>query len=574
MKKIIMIVFLINSYAYSQTTQITDVEVLNNKIVIKYTGEPRYSISNLEGKKGIKVEFFNSIFKMVYDKPVDNGIITRIVTSQENNKGIVTAYTKLPVSYKEEKSDKDILLIDLIAVSDKDINDAKIIPPSKPSSTKTQSSKTTKDLYELLPSYKIDLEYTDADIRDVITHLLGKAQMNVIFSDDVSGSVSISLKNVPFNEAFKTLLSMKGLIAQKISQNIVRISTKDSLLNDQKNAYLQTKVFFLNYVKASEIKSQIESIAQAEGRTTAKCNVDDTNNALIVTDTPIGLEMVSDLISKLDKMPKQVLIEAKLVEVSLDSALHQGIQWSISGNSNGNYIGAQDAASAIGPQTKWGGPKSITPGYGGSYTGTPPNLLPSQGGSGVELPANVIYGAFRFGRITPNFMFDAVISAAAKKGKANVLSNPKIATLNNKEASINITNQIPYLTTEITNTSGGSVSSTKVTYVTTGIILKVLPTITSDGKIIMKINPTVSQPSQTAPFQPPSVDQRTADTTVVVSDGETIVIGGLIHDSESEYEYKVPFLGDVPILGYLFKKKGKERNRMELLIFVTPKIVE
>jgi len=573
MKKIIMIVFLISSYAYSQT-QITDVEVLNNKIVIKYTGEPRYSISNLEGKKGIKVEFFNSLFKMVYDKPIDNGIITRIVTSQENNKGIVTAYTKLPVSYKEEKSDKDILLIDLIAVPDKDIKDAKIIPPSKPSSTKTQSSKTNKDLYELLPSYKIDLEYTDADIRDVITHLLGKAQINVIFSDDVSGSVSISLKNVPFNEAFKTLLSMKGLIAQKISQNIVRISTKDSLLNDQKNAYLQTKVFFLNYVKASEIKSQIESIAQAEGRTTAKCNVDDTNNALIVTDTPIGLEMVSDLIAKLDKMPKQVLIEAKLVEVSLDSALHQGIQWSISGNSNENYIGAQDAASAIGPQTKWGGPKSITPGYGGSYTGTPPNLLPSQGGSGVELPANVIYGAFRFGRITPNFMFDAVISAAAKKGKANVLSNPKIATLNNKEASINITNQIPYLTTEITNTSGGSVSSTKVTYVTTGIILKVLPTITSDGKIIMKINPTVSQPSQTAPFQPPSVDQRTADTTVVVSDGETIVIGGLIHDSESEYEYKVPFLGDVPILGYLFKKKGKERNRMELLIFVTPKIVE
>ena len=573
MKKIIMIVFLISSYAYSQT-KITDVEVLNNRIVIKYTGEPRYSISNLEGKKGIKVEFFNSIFKMVYDKPVDNGIITRIVTSQENNKGIVTAYTKLPVSYKEEKSGKDILLIDLIAVLDKDLKDAKIIPPSKPSSTKTQSSKTTKDLYELLPSYKIDLEYTDADIRDVITHLLGKAQMNVIFSDDVSGSVSISLKNVPFNEAFKTLLSMKSLIAQKISQNIVRISTRDSLLNDQKNAYLQTKVFFLNYVKASEIKSQIESIAQAEGRTTAKCNVDDTNNALIVTDTPIGLEMVSDLISKLDKMPKQVLIEAKLVEVSLDSALHQGIQWSISGNSNGNYIGAQDAASAIGPQTKWGEPKSITPGYGGSYTGTPPNLLPSKGGAGVELPANVIYGAFRFGRITPNFMFDAVISAAAKKGKANVLSNPKIATLNNKEASINITNQIPYLTTEITNTSGGSVSSTKVTYVTTGIVLKVLPTITSDGKIIMKINPTVSQPSQTAPFQPPSVDQRTADTTVVVSDGETIVIGGLIHDSESEYEYKVPFLGDVPILGYLFKKKGKERNRMELLIFVTPKIVE
>jgi len=574
MKKVIMLIFMLTTYAYSQT-RIDDVAVLNSRIIIKYRGDIKYSISSLNDKRGIRIEFFDSIFKVVYDKPIEKGIVSRILTSQKNNKAVVIAYTRLPVYYKEDRSQKDILFIDLIAISD-DIKDANVILPSKKLKSSTSLRRESLELYDILPSYKIDLEYSESDIRDVITYLLNKAGLNVIFSEDVDGTISISLKDVPFNEAFKTILSLKGLIAQKISKNIVRISTKNSILNEQKNAYLQTKVFFLNYVKASDIKSQIESIAQAEGRTTAKCNVDDTNNALIVTDTPMGLEMISDLISKIDRMPKQVLIEAKLVEVSLDSGLHQGIQWSVSGNSGGNFIGSQDATSAIGPQTKWGGPKSITPGYDDNtgYIGTPPNLLPSQGGTGVELPANVIYGAFRFGRITPNFMFDAVISAAAKKGKANILSNPKIATLNNKEASINITNQIPYLTTEITNTSGGSVSSTKVTYVTTGIVLKVLPTITSDGKIIMKINPSVSQPSQSAPFQPPSVDQRTADTTVVVSDGETVVIGGLIHDSENEYEYKVPLLGDIPFLGYLFKKKGKERNRMELLIFVTPKIVE
>jgi len=573
MKKLILLVFVLNGYLYSQT-KIEELNILNSAVEVKYSGEIKYSVSFMENKRGVKVEIYNAFLKALYDKPVDKGMVARVVSVQKENTAVINIYTRLPVTYKTYEGEKGILKIELISLPDEDIKDVKIIPPSTSTKTKISSPTRSKDFYDLLPTYKIDIDYSDTDLRDVITQLLTKAGINVVYSDDVGGSITISLRNIPFNEAVKTILSSKGLVAQKISDNVVRISTKDSILNEQKNAYLQTKVFFLNYVKASDIKSQIESIAQAEGRTTSKCNVDDTNNALIVTDTPMGLELISNLISKLDKMPKQVLIEAKLVEVSLDSELHHGIQWSISGTLHGNYIGAQDASSAIGPTDRWGNPKSITPGYGGSYTGTPPNLSPLKGGTGVELPAKVMYGAFRFGRITPNFMFDVMISAAAQKGKANVLSNPKIATLNNKEASINITNQIPYLTTEITNTSGGSVASTKVTYVTTGIILKVLPTITSDGKIIMKINPTVSQPSQTAEFQPPSVDQRTADTTVVVSDGETIVIGGLIHDTESEYEYKVPLLGDVPLVGYLFKKKGKERNRMELLIFVTPKIVE
>ncbi len=198
------------------------------------------------------------------------------------------------------------------------------------------------------------------------------------------------------------------------------------------------------------------------------------------------------------------------------------------------------------------------------------------GGTGVTLPANLVYGAFRLGKVASNYMFDAVITAAAKKGKAKVLSDPKVATLNNKEANINITTQIPYTTTETTASTPPTLT-TKVTYLTTGIVLKVTPTINSDGRISMKINPTVSQPSPTiTPVAggAPGIDTRSADTNVIVRDGETIVIGGLISDTQSEAVFKIPILGDIPLLGYLFKKKSMSRTRMELLIFVTPKILE
>jgi len=168
-----------------------------------------------------------------------------------------------------------------------------------------------------------------------------------------------------------------------------------------------------------------------------------------------------------------------------------------------------------------------------------------------------------------------VISAAAKKGKAKVLSNPKVATINNKEANINITTQIPYATTETTG-STPPVLTTKVVFIETGIILKVTPTITSDGKISMRVNPSVSQPSPTITVVSgaPGIDKRSADTNVIVQDGETIVIGGLIYDTQSDYVFKIPLLGDIPILGALFRKKSTSRTRQELLIFVTPRIIE
>jgi len=594
----------------AQNINLESVRISAESVYIQTTGNAEYKITEIKDPPRLILDLQNTKVKTLQNLPANGTFLKRVRTGQfstnpdiarivmeltqktaydiikKTNEIIVVIGGKLSKNKeikdtpKEEKENIPVIQPDSLTNNSEyiELKKESAISTTKTSSPSTSKTYTSKSIMESLPKEIIpNLDYTDADIKEVLNMLASKINVNIIYADDVSGTISISLKKVPFDEAFKTILNVKGLAAQQVGDNIIRIATPQTFMNEQKKAMLQTRVFFLNYAKAADIKSQIESIAQAEGRTTSKCNIDENNNALIVTDTPIGLETTARIIKSLDRMPKQVLIEAKLVEVALDSDFHLGIQWSASGNKNGNYIGANDITSAIGPTTQWGGQKSIIPNYDAtSIKGTQANLSATSGGTGVNLPANVIYGAFRLGRVTSNFMFDSVISAAAKKGKAKVLSDPKVATLNNKEANINITTQIPYTTTETTG-STPPISTTKVVYVTTGIVLKVTPTITSDGKIAMKINPSVSQPSPTiTPVAggAPGIDTRSADTNVIVQDGETIVIGGLIHDTQSDYVFKVPLLGDIPILGYLFRKKSTSRSRMELLIFVTPRIIE
>ena len=448
-----------------------------------------------------------------------------------------------------------------------------VILPKKMASAPVD--KISRNIMSNLPADLVSLDYSDVDVRDIISMLAAKAGINVIYSEDVTGTTSINLNKVSFDEAFRTVLSVNGFAAQQLGDNILRIATPQTFLAEQKKAYLQTSVFFLNYSKAADVKVQLDAVATAE-ESKGKCTIDEANNALIITDSALGLENTARIIRSLDRVPKQVVIEAKLVEVSLDDSLDYGIQWSGYGEKNGNYFGAGDSKYTAGPSSL-GNPSNVIPGYlAPGQAGTAGILSVANGGTGVNLPSDVVYGAFRLGKVAANYMFDAVITAAAKKGKAKVLSDPKVATLNNKEATINITSQTPYTTSQTTQ-AAPPVTTTAVVYLTTGIILKVTPTINSDGRISMKINPQVSQLSATIPLAlggAPGVDTRSADTNVIVRDGETIVIGGLIHDAQSETLYKVPILGDIPLLGYLFKKKSMSRTRMELIIFVTPRIIE
>ena len=432
-----------------------------------------------------------------------------------------------------------------------------------------------RDIMSRLPKDMVSLDYDNTDVRDVIKLLAAKAKVNIIYGPDVSGMLTLHLTNVPFNEAFRTVLSMMQLSTDQVGDNVMRVITPAALTTQRTAATAVTKVIPLNYAKAAMVKATIDQVRQAEGRSGAS-SVDAPTNSLIVTESLEGMLATENLIAQLDQRPRQVLIEAKLVEVNLNNELDYGIQWDAFGAQRGAVAGQQgttlvgSAAGLVGPT--YGIPldgnpiqTSVTPGGGVGSSGR---------GTGVGLPADKIFGAFTLGRVTNNYILNATITAAASEGKAKVLSDPKIATLNNQPANINVTTQIPYVTSNVSSTG---VQTQTVSFVTTGIQLTVTPSINADGRILLAINPNVSQPSVTASANTqtgaPATDSRSASTSLLVRDGETVVIGGLISDNLQDSVAKIPILGDIPILGWLFKKKTKKRVRNELLIFVTSHIM-
>ena len=432
-----------------------------------------------------------------------------------------------------------------------------------------------RDAFSRMPTDRINLDFDATDVRDVLKLLAAKAGINIIYGSDVSGTLTLHLADVPFNEAFRTVLSMMQLSTDQVGDNILRVITPSALTAQRTASTAITKVLPLNYAKAALVKTTIDSVRIAEGRTGAS-SVDLNTNSIIVTESLEGMLATENLINQLDQRPRQVLIEAKLIEVSLNNSLDYGIQWNYAGIQNGK-IGGQSGTNSngttIGLTAPFGVPldQNVKTAAGITANG---GVGASAQGTGVSLAADKIFGALTLGRITNNYLVNATISAAAAEGKAKVLSDPKIATLNNQPANINVTTQIPYVTSNVASTG---VQTQSVSYVTTGIQLTVTPSINADGRILLVINPNVSQPSVTAAANTqtgaPAVDTRNAQTSVLVRDGETIVIGGLISDSLQDTIAKIPILGDIPILGWLFKKKTKSRVRSELLIFVTTHVL-
>ena len=408
--------------------------------------------------------------------------------------------------------------------------------PVIPVRSRNASVSSVRNIMDSLSREPISFDYNEADVREVLDMMAAKAGVNIIYSDDVTGTITISLSKVPFSEAFETILNIKGLTAQQVGDNILRIASPKTLINEQKSAMLQTRVFFLSYSTALAMKTQIDAVVAAEGRS-AKCSNDDVNNAVIITDTPIGIDSTARLIRSLDRIPQQVMIEVKLVEVDLSSSFDLGVSWGF----NNNTAGTSGTFNFPGP-----------------------------------VPGGTTYaGSFTFGKILGDYSVNAIIAAAAHKGKAKVLSDPKVATLNNKPATINITDQTPYDQQTISIVNGVQTTAHAYSNVVTGITLNVTPTINSDGRISMHLIPSVIQLSGVPNgVAPPPTATRNTDTNVIVKNGETVVIGGLINDTQNDDVFKVPILGDIPLIGILFRKKSVLRTRKELLIFVTPKIIE
>ena len=416
---------------------------------------------------------------------------------------------------------------------------------------------------------RISLDFKDADLANVFRIIAEVSNLNIITADDVKGRVSVRLINVPWDQALDIVLKSKGL---GVSQdgNVLRIAPLTSLRAEDKarldsrkeveklQASLEgvIETIPVNYGKASDLQNKIKDLLSEGGKT----QVDDRTNMIIVRDLRKNVEDVKALVATLDTATPQVLIEARIVEVDTTFTRELGVQWGGSWHNRGStqigITGVQDSVGA--PNTG----ETLTNTTPFSPVTTPPNFA-------VNLPAAVGLGSgggISFGILRDNLRLDLSLSALESSGKGKVVSSPKVVTIDNKEAMIEQGTQIPYSTV--------SASGTNTQFVDATLSLKVTPHITPEGSIIMKLEAKNDSQGATGATGQPAINKKKATTEVLVRDGETAVIGGILQVSRTEDQSAVPWLSKIPVLGYFFKKNSNSSSNRELLIFITPKILK
>ena len=421
---------------------------------------------------------------------------------------------------------------------------------------------------------RIDLDLKDADIHNVLRLLADVGSVNIVASDDVSGTVTIRMRNVPWDEALDVILQSKGLGMVRVG-NIVRVAPREVLEKEReaeirrrsqrmKLAPIETRLIPVSYATATEIAERAADLLSSRG----SIAVDNRTNVLIVRDVTGNLNQIEELLRALDTQTPQVLIEARIVEATSRFSQDVGIQW------GGDAV----FTGATGNPTGLVFPSNITA-AGGQYD----NSTPSQGLSPfleqvpnpnyvVNLPATTTTGnggalGLMFGALDNSVNIAVRLSAAETSGVLRLLSSPRILTLDNQEARINQGTLIPY--------SVVSAAGVQTIFREAKLQLLVRPHVTAEGSIAMHVKVNRDDPdfSQRSSRGDPTILKREAETHLLVMDGHTAVIGGIYTRSTSRSVDQIPFLGDIPILGLLFQRRTSSDERNELVIFLTPRIV-
>ncbi|MEE4255172.1 MAG: type IV pilus secretin PilQ [Desulfuromusa sp.] len=398
---------------------------------------------------------------------------------------------------------------------------------------------------------KTSLVFDNADVRDILRLIAEISDLNIIASDEVKGNVTLRLIDVPWDQSLELILDVTGL-GMVQEGNVVRVLPKEKIRSmkeaeltavrsQEKLEPLVTEVVTVSYADLGSVAGPAKEILSDRGSITE----DSRNKLLIVTDVPQRIEKVKELISILDTPERQVMIEARIVQVNSNYSRDLGVNWGIQGSDRDN---ASDNASIQGIAGAGGG-FLVDVADQGSFIATP--------GLGTQ---------FQFGRsLIDNVLLDMQLSALESDGNGKVVSTPRVSVLNGESATISQGTTIPY------QTSGAD--GPKTEFVNAELKLEVTPVINPDGSIILEILATNDSPGLTAGATAPSIDTKKAETKVLIQDGETTVIGGIYVENTQDSEEGIPGLMGVPILGNLFKSQKKQTVKDELLIFITPRIM-
>jgi type IV pilus assembly protein PilQ len=577
----------------------------SSNVVITTAGSPAYQVSKKEGS--VTLSFPEASADKGLLRAVDArkfGIPVQGITPSRGKKGIAVAVAFAPGSaYTLEKKDDTVVVAfpkgapapggELVARATVEAAPA---PPGKEAPEAAEAADApgpsgsqqwgflvgSGDTGRKYKGQRISMDFKDADLTNVFRIIAEVSNLNIITSDDVKGKVSVRLVNVPWDQALDIVLRSRNLGAT-MEGNVLRIAPVASLqreeqdrLNAQKQIEqskqealnraaevraLQEAVFDtipVSYSKASEMLAKIKPLASKFG----KIDSDDRTNVLIIRDLPQNIEEIKAMVARLDTSTPQVLIEARIVEVDTTFQRELGIQWGGSYRAGSTtqfgMTGAQDVTGASNP----GAP--IIAATTNPFTASAP-----PGNWAVNLPAAIGAGSgggIAFGILKDNLRLDLALTALESSGNAKVVSSPKVVTVDNKEATIEQGTQIPFSTV--------SASGTNIQFVDATLRLKVTPHITPDGRVSMKVEAQNDSPGPPAPNGQLTINKKKATTEVLILDGETAVIGGIMQVLRGESTDGLPWLSKIPVIGYLFRKDKNTAANRELLIFITPKVVK
>lgn len=451
----------------------------------------------------------------------------------------------------------------------------------------------TKAKTQTYTGNKISLDFQDIEVRRVLQLLADFTGINMVAADTVQGNITLRLKDVPWDQALDIVLKTKNLDKRR-NGNVIWIAPVSELIKAEeeeakaqaqsvKLAPLQTEYITLSYAKAADIEKLITQGKNANSNNGNSSNsisndnlaggllsprgtisIDPRTNTLIVNDTSQKIDQIRKMVDLLDVSVKQVMIEARIVSASTDFTKEMGVKWGILSQgitkNNDLLVGGSD-------QTLWDlrKPEKDSDTGGWKYEIERPDNL------NVDLGA-VTPGASRiaFGLISlSDFMLDLELSAVQADGYGEVISTPKVMTADKQAAKIESGKKIPYTS----STGGGANAVPKTEFIDATLSLDVTPSITPDGKVMMKLNITKDSQSTPTPTGQLTINKNQIDTNVLVDNGETVVLGGIFEQENISSQVKVPFLGDLPYVGRLFRRDLKTDNKRELLIFITPRIV-
>ncbi len=409
---------------------------------------------------------------------------------------------------------------------------------------------------------KISVDFRDTPIDDVIRTIAKQVDLDIVKGPDVTGNVTATLTDVPLAEALTHILSAYGA-GYVASENMIRIVPASQLTEETEKTV--SKVYRIVYADVVEAEKALTKIVSKRGSISSNPG---TSN-IMITDTESKIAAIDAYIEEIDRRTAQILVEARIYDVSNTDSLDLGVKWR-AGRNTGYGTGRGTGLDTLSPT-------------GGPVSGTLTNSNPFVGGTfnSTTSKATGTTGTLDFGIITEHVDIDLLMSAERNKDAAKLLANPRILVLDNEKASFKAVREIPYQQLQ----QGGWQSYGTTEFKEVGVELQVTPHLAKDGVIRLHIVPvfsayvrdvTLSLGNVGTPITMPQpvVDTREADTIALVKDGDTVVIGGLRKEEVTQQISKIPLLGDIPIIGALFKFEGEQTINSELIVFITPRLIE